>query len=127
MKKALLHGLTAGIFATIAAIVFNSIYSEFMYVDYTAVVNTGSITGACMFSCVLASVVYFLLSKFMKKGADILFNILLLLATFASFAGAFSINLPLDVEAPEFFLGLAIPLHLFPALFWLATKPLYYK
>ena len=127
MKKALLHGLTAGFFATIAALVFNAIYSKFMFVDYSAVINTGSITGVCVFSCVLASIVYFLVTKVMKRGADILFNILLLLGSFAAFVGAFSYTLPLDVEAPEFFLGLAIPLHLFPALFWLGTKPLYYK
>lgn len=127
MKKALSHGLVAAIFTIIAALVYNSIYSEFMMVDYTTLINTGSIAGASVFACVLASLMFFLISKLLKKGASVLFNILLLLATFASFVGAFSAELPLDVEAPEFFLGLAVPLHLMPALFWLATKPLFYK
>ena len=127
MKSALLHGLTAAFFASIGALVYNTVYTELMMVDYSAVINIGSILGACVFSCVLASVGYFLLSKVIKKGTNVLFNIILLMATFASFIMSFYAELPLDVQDTEFFYGLSVPLHTFPALFWLATKPLYYK
>jgi len=38
---------------------------------------------------------------------------------------SFGFELPLDIEQPELFPGLSAALHLFPVLFWLATKSLF--
>jgi hypothetical protein len=44
-----------------------------------------------------------------------------------SLAGAFGAKLPLDIEAPELFPGLVVPMHFFPALGWFTLKPLFFR
>jgi len=127
MKIAFSHGAVAGIIAGIAGAAYNYAYSAAMWVDFSAVINAGSIFGACLFGTILTSLGYLLFSKVPMKGKDPIFNSVLLLLSFATFAGTFGFQLPFDIESPEMFVGLSIPLHLFPALFWLATKPLFYK
>ena len=125
MKKTFFHGITAGILASIAAIIFNYAYTTAMFVDFSSIINVASLIGGCMFGTVAASVGYYFFSKWVKVRTDVWFNIILLLLTFASFVNSFSFQLPLDIESPEMFAGLSVPLHMFPALFWLATKPLF--
>jgi hypothetical protein len=125
MKKVLLHGLTAGIFAAIASIVYNYAYTKAMWVDFSSIINTFSIIGSTLFGTMLAALGYHFFSKLVKKGTDVWFNIIFLVLSFASFAGSFATELPLEIESPELFPGLSVPMHLFPVLFWLATKPLF--
>ncbi len=125
MKQKLLHGIMAGTLAGIAGHVYNTVYSEALLVDFSVIINLGSIFGSTLFACVLASVGYHLLGKWLPKGVDPIFNIIFLAITFLSFVGTFSAELPLDIEDPELFIGLSIPMHLLPVLFWLATKPLF--
>lgn len=125
MKQGLLHGILAGILAGITGYVYNMVYLEALLVDFSPIINTGSIFGSTLFGCVLASVGYFFFGKWIKKRLDPIFNAVFLALTFMSFAGTFGAELPLNIEDPELFIGLSIPLHLFPVLFWLATKPLF--
>ncbi len=128
MKQIFFHGLNSGLLAGLAAIVYNSAYTEAMLVDFSTVINPTSVMGACLFGCTLASLGYWALGKMIKKplARDLIFNALFLVLSFGSFASSFAFELPLEVEYPELFPGLSVPLHLFPALFWLATKPLFY-
>lgn len=125
MKQGLLHGILAGLLSGIAGYVYNSVYSEALLVDFSQIINLGSIFGSTLFGCVLASVGYFIFKKWIKRGIDPIFNALFLTLTFMSLAGAFGAQLPLTIEDPELFYGLSIPLHLFPIMFWLATKPIF--
>lgn len=125
MKIHFLHGLTAGILAGLAAWVYNMAYSEALLVDFSAVMNTAALLGSSIFGCVLASLGYYFFSKWVRRGRDTWFNAIFLVLTFATFAGSFAASLPEDVESPELFPGLSIPMHLFPMLFWLAVKPLF--
>ena len=125
MKKHLLHGITASAFAALAGNIYNYLYNEAMFTDFSAVINSGSIIGAVTFGCMLASLGYYVMSRIIKKGLDVVFNIMFILLSFASFISSFAVELPLDIDAPELFIGLSIPLHLFPIVFWLATKPLF--
>ena len=127
MKKTFLHGVTAGVLSGIASLVYNTSYSEAMWADFSEVVNPGAIMGACIFGCVLASVGYHFLTKWMSKGGDMLFNGIFLALSLASFVSPFAAELPLTIESPELFVGLTIPMHLFPMLFWLAVKPLFFR
>jgi len=127
MKTTFFHGLMAGILASLASITFNLAYSSALWVDFSKVINTYSIFGSCILGTLLLSLGYFYFSKMVKKRTEVWFNILLLTLTFASFVGSFSAELPLEIDSPELFVGLSIPLHLFPALFWLGTKPLFYR
>jgi hypothetical protein len=125
MKSHFLHGLVAGVLAGLAANVYNTMYSEALLVDFSAVVNTPAILGSSIFGGVLASLGHYFFSKWVRRGTDAWFNAIFLVLTFATFVGSFAANLPEDVESPELFPGLSVPMHLFPMLFWLAVKPLF--
>jgi hypothetical protein len=122
-----LHGITSGALAGLASLVYHEAYSKALLVDFSKVVMTSGIISSCIFGCVLASVGYHFFSKCLKGRTDVWFNVLFLVLSFVSFAGPFSANLPMDIESPELFAGLTIPMHLFPVLFWLATKPLFFS
>jgi hypothetical protein len=125
MKTHFLHGLIAGVLAGLAADVYNAAYREALLVDFSAVMNTPAILGSSIFGGLLASMGYYFFSKWVRRGTDVWFNAIFLVLTFATFVGSFAANLPEDVESPELFPGLSVPMHLFPMLFWLAVKPLF--
>ena len=127
MKNTFLHGIIAGILAGLAACVYNIAYSEALLVNFSKVINPVGIFSSCIFGCVLASLGYHFFSKWVKSNTDVWFNIIFLGLTFASFVGSFGASLPKDIESPELFAGLSGLLHIFPILFWLATKPLFKK
>ncbi|MDZ7878803.1 MAG: hypothetical protein U5L45_14075 [Saprospiraceae bacterium] len=127
MKNTLLHGLLSGGLAGLASSVFNYAYNMAFITDFSKAINTVSIFGSSIFGTVLAALGYHFFSKMVKTHADIWFNIIFLGLTFASLVGSFAANLPTDIESPELFAGLSVPMHLFPILFWLATKPLFKK
>lgn len=125
MKKHFFHGLVAGVLAGLAAYIYNMAYREALLVDFSAVMNISAIWGASVFGCVLASLGYYFVSKWVPRVTDVWFNAIFLVLTFATFVGSFAAQLPEDIESPELFPGLSVPMHLFPMLFWLAVKPLF--
>jgi hypothetical protein len=125
MKNVFLHGLIAGILSGIACIAYNSIYTKALMVDYSKVFQTPALIGSSLIGCILASLGFYFLTRFLNKPGQIIFNILFLVLSFASIAGPFAAQLPLDVESPELFAGLTVPMHFFPALLWFATLPLF--
>ena len=52
-------------------------------------------------------------------------NILISVLSFASIVGVLGIQLPLTIESPEMFPGLAIPMHFFPALAFFTISPFF--
>jgi hypothetical protein len=124
MKNVLIHGVVAGILAGIACIVYSSIYSKALMVDFSKVFQSPALIGSCVIGGLLASLGFYLLTRLLKPG-QIIFNLLFIALSFASIAGPFAAQLPLDVESPELFAGLTVPMHFFPALFWFATLPLF--
>ena len=125
MKTHFIHGLLAGGLAGLAAVVYHMAYREALLVDFSAVMSTPAIVGSSIFGTMLAATGYHFFTKWVPANADTWFNALFLVLTFASFVGSFAANLPEDIESPELFPGLSIPMHLFPMLFWLALKPLF--
>jgi hypothetical protein len=125
MKNTFLHGLLTGLLAGLASLIYSYAYSAALLVDFSKVVNAMSIFGASIFGGVAAALGYYFLSKWISSNLDVWFNIIFLVLTFVSFAGSFGASLPNDVETPELFVGLSIPMHIFPILFWLTTKPLF--
>jgi hypothetical protein len=125
MKKNLLHGATAGLLSGIACIIYNNVYSQALLVNYSKVVNATGLLITCIAGCTVASLGYYYLLRIAKNKTETIFNSIFLVLTFASFIGPFAATLPNDTEAPELFIGLTIPMHLFPIIFWLATKPLF--
>lgn len=125
MKIAFYHGLTAGFFTAVACLVYNSVYTGAFMADFSSIINSVGIVGASVASGMLASVGYYFFGKLVQRQTDVWFNVLFLTISFASFVPLFALNLPLELSMPELFIGLTAPMHLFPALFWLGTKPLF--
>jgi hypothetical protein len=127
MKKYVLHGLIAGIIAGIIAIIYMMMYQRILFVDFTAVVNPYSIIGASTFGGVLMASIYWAVDRLKKPKLIGVVNALIVLFSFLSILGPISMDLPLDVEFPELFPGLAVPMHFFPALVFFGIQPLFLK
>ncbi len=124
-RKAFLHGLVAGILASAAGIIYNRIYFFATETDFSLVLNTGSIIGLNIMVCLLVGILYWVLIKLFSKRRDIIFNFLFSIISFACVMIPISISLPLKVQSPELFPGLAVPMVFFPAMAWYTVKPLF--
>jgi|TARA_R110000737_G_scaffold352891_1_gene400897 uncharacterized membrane protein len=125
MKKYLAHGVLAGLLSALAAIIFQYIYQEAMFLDFSSVLNSGSIIGSCMLGCMLMAIGFWGIEKINKPKLKGWLNIIVIVLTFLSILGPLSMTLPLDVEFPEMFPGLAIPMHFFPALIFFGLDPFF--
>ena len=121
------HGLLSGALSGLAAVVYKSVYSEAFLVDFSKVMANGQILFSSMFGCLLMALGYGLLNRW-KPGQDIWFgalNVIYALLSFLSIIGIFSFSLPYEVESPELFPGMAIPMHFFPLLAFLTLLPFF--
>ena len=125
MKKIFIHGVVARIIATLASVIYSNLYQSTLGVSFDKIINIGSVFGACIFGCVLISVANLVLFKFKKENLQGILNVIVVLLSFVSIIGPISITLPLDVEFPEMFPGLVIPMHFFPALAFFAIDPFF--
>jgi len=128
-KKSLFLGITSGILAGIASIIFEQIYLKAFYLDFSTIASPVALMSACIFGCVLAAVGYWALTKWLKQSGEIVFNLLFTILSFASILGPIATTLPLDLDADLtlMFPGFAITMHFFPALAWFTLKPLFFK
>ena len=127
LKKLLILAVISGILSGVAATIYQKVYAGSLGEGFTNIITVQKIFGSCLISCIIAAFGYFLLSKVLKGHTEAVFNLLFAIITFASIVGPIGYKLPLDVEAPELFPGLAIPMHFFPALAWMTLKPLFAK
>ena len=125
LKKSLIHALVSAALAILASIIYNSIYSTALDVNFQGVLNGAGISMSCIFGCVLMGLAYYL--GFKWKGAKALgwINIFIALLSFVSIVGVLGFSLPVDMESPELFPGLAIPMHFFPALAFFCVYPFF--
>ncbi len=125
MKKLLVHGIVAGLLAAVAGVIYLNIYQGAFGVDYDAVINVGSIVGASIIGCMLMTSGYAALLKLNRQNLTGWLNILIVVLSFASIISPIGMSLPLDVEFPELFPGLVVPMHFFPALAFFAIHPFF--
>jgi hypothetical protein len=125
MKKNILHGIIAGSLAAVAGIAYQMVYENALFLDFSSVINPGSIAGASFFGCMLMALGYWLLVRINKPILKGWLNVLVATLSFLSILGPLSMSLPLDVEFPEMFPGLAIPMHFFPALMFFGLFPFF--
>jgi len=52
-------------------------------------------------------------------------NFIYAILSFASIIGAMDASLPLDIDFPELFPGLVVPMHFFPALAFFTFQPFF--
>lgn len=125
MKLHLLHGVIAGVLSAVAGIVYLYLYQGLNLVDFSLVVNSGAIIGSSVIGCLLMSIGYVLLDKIKKSNLKGILNLLIMLLSFLSIIGPLTMSLPLEVDFPELFPGLVIPMHFFPAMIFFGMAPFF--
>jgi hypothetical protein len=103
-KKIFFHSFFSGVVAAIAAIIYTRIYFFATQVDYSRLLNTARLIGL---------------------NIAIVFNFIFSILSFAAVIIPISLTLPLDIEFPELFPGLAVPMVLFPAVAWYTIRPFF--
>jgi len=126
-NRSLLLGIISGVLAGIAGIIYARVYYKINEADFSVVVSSIRILSASLFGGVLAAMGYTLLSRWLKTRGEIVFNFLFTLMSFASLLLPIAYKLPLNLETPDLFPGMVIPMHFFPALSWYTLKPLFIR
>ena len=124
-KRVFFHGLTASILSAVAAILYKRIYFFATETDFSKVLDLQRIIGLSLLICLVASLVNYGLIRWLKKKGEIIFNFLFSVFSFAAVMIPISITLPLNVQFPELFPGLAVPMVFFPAIAWYTVNPLF--
>ena len=127
LKRTLLLGVVAGVLAGTASLIYQRVYASSLGADFATIARPVGILAISLFAGLLASVLYWLFHKWMRQQGEVVFNFVFVLLSFASILAPFALKLPFDIEAPELFPGLIVPMHFFPALAWFTLKPLFLK
>jgi hypothetical protein len=126
-KKIFFLSISAGIFSSVACIVYNRVYYFAFEIEFKKLVNPGTLIAINIFACVIAGIGYYFIRMWFRRDHEKIFNLLFTLLSFASILAPLAISLPLDIKNPELFPALAIPMHFFPAISWFAVKPFFSK
>ncbi len=113
--------------AAVAAIIFKRIHEFATYANFSKVVGVPVLFAVNLSVCLVAAILYWAFLKWLGRKGEIIFNFLFVIGSFASIAWSFIITLPLDIQFPELFPGLTLPMHFFPALSWFTIRPLFMK
>jgi hypothetical protein len=124
-KKAFLLAVISSVLSILASLIYNKVYSGSFYVDFSKIINPGSVIMNCLVGCTLMSLGYVLVMKWRPSLNIAWLNIVYTVLSFASIVMVLSFKLPLDIEFPELFPGLAIPMHFFPVLAFLTIVPFF--
>jgi hypothetical protein len=124
-KKDFIHGIIAGILASIAGIIYSHVYFFANEADFSGLVNVYSIIGLNVAVGIIIAAIHTISVKFLKKNAELVFNLTLSVLSFALIVLPISISLPLNVKFPELFPGLVVPMLFFPAIAWFTLNPIF--
>ena len=124
-KKDFSHGIIAGILASIAGIIYSHVYFFANEADFSSIVNGYSIVGLNIAACIVIAFLHAASLKWVKKFAELIFNLILSVLSFALIVIPLSITLPLNVQFPELFPGLVVPMLFFPSIAWFTLNPLF--
>jgi hypothetical protein len=128
LKKAIfIQALVAGILAAIAANIYNQIYFFATQIDYSAIINPGSLIGLNLFISLFAGLLYFILTSVSETKGPIIFNFVYSVGSFACVIIPIAVTLPLTTPFPELFPGLTVPMVFFPVIAWMTIDPLFKK
>ena len=124
-KKHFYHGLTAGIMAALAAIIYSRIHFFATEADFSGIINPATMISLNLIACLIFSIAYYFFTGILKMKSDLAFHLLISILSFAAVIIPISVSLPLSVKYPELFPGLAVPMVFFPGLAWFTFKPLF--
>lgn len=125
MKKILIQGLAAGALSALASSIYMELYEGLFFISFREIVSVGEILVSCFIGCLLMSAGYLLLEKTNKTNLKGALNLLICVLSFVSILGPILMTLPHEVEFPELFPGLVIPMHFLPALAFMALAPFF--
>ena len=126
-RKSLTLGIVSGLLAGIAGVIYARLYYSINEADFSRVVSTVRIITASLFGGVLAAIGFTLLDRWLRTRGEIVFNLLFALISFITLLGPIAVRLPHNIDTPELFPGMVIPMHFFPALAWFTLKPIFIK
>ncbi|MBC9909801.1 hypothetical protein [Chitinophaga varians] len=115
-------GMATGLIAAALSVGYAVFYQTALGVDFSRVAPAAAIVSANIGAAMVMMIVCWLLERW-KGEVPRSFNGWLVLFSVGSAAIPFVVSLPLDIPAPELFPGLTAPMHLLPALIWLALQP----
>ena len=124
-KKIFFQGITAGILASVAGLIYKRIWFFATEADFSRVLGNVRIIAGCVGVSLLASFLFWGLTSWLGRKGLILFNFIFSMGSFAAVMIPISATLPLDLPFPELFPGLAVPMVFFPALAWMTIHPLF--
>ena len=124
-KRIFYWGLATAALSTVACLIYNRIYQFAFEVDYSKLINAGSLVSINLLGCLLAAGGYGLITRWLPSKGEIVFNFAFTILSFGSIILPISISLPLDIQFPELFPGLTVPMHFFPAMAWYTLRPLF--
>jgi hypothetical protein len=124
-KKIFFHGLSASILSATAAIIYKRIYFFATETDFSKVLDVQRIIGLSLFICMAAVLINYGLIKWLKGKGEIVFNFLFSIISFAAVMIPISFTLPLNIQLPELFPGLAVPMVFFPVIAWYTVNPFF--
>ena len=123
-KAFILAGVSSALSIT-ACLIYNKVYSGSFYVDFSKVISPTSMIMTCLVGCTLMSLAYALIIRWRPTLNLAWVNMVFAVLSFASIIMVLSFKLPLEIEFPELFPGLAIPMHFFPVLAFLSIVPFF--
>jgi len=126
-KKSLSLGVLAGLLAGMASLIYQKVYASSLGEDFSTFVRPLGIIAISLFVGIVAAILYWLFTKWFKNRGEIIFNFVFVILSFASILAPFAMKLPFDIETPELFPGMIVPMHFFPALAWFTLKPLFFS
>ncbi|MDD2306661.1 MAG: hypothetical protein PHP53_18315 [Prolixibacteraceae bacterium] len=124
-KNDFTHGIIAGILASIAGIIYSHVYFFANEANFSSIVNVFSIIGLNVSACIVIAFLHAFSVKWLKKSAELVFNLVLSVLSFALIVVPLSITLPLNIQFPELFPGLVVPMMFFPSIAWLTINPVF--
>ena len=124
-KKDFTHGIIAGLLASIAGIIYSHVYLFANEADFSRIVNLYSIIGIDLSASILIAFLHSSFVKWIKKNTELVFNLTLSLFSFTLIVIPVSITLPLNIESPELFPGLIVPMLFFPSIAWFVINPIF--
>jgi len=124
-RRDFFQGISAGVLAAAAGIIYSHVYAFANASDFSALVNPASISGLNIAAGMLIAAMHGLMFKWIKKHAELIFNLSLIIISFGLIVIPISISLPLNILSPELFPGLVIPMLFFPAIAWFTIAPFF--
>ena len=124
-KKDFVHGIIAGVLASIAGSIYSRVYLFANEADFSKIVNLFSILGMNLSASILIAFIHAAFVKWIRKNTELFFNLTLSVLSFSLIVIPVSITLPLNIEFPELFPGLVVPMLFFPSIAWFAINPIF--